>query len=93
MMVMVRGRNDLDHEVNGQYGDGNQGRAQEKLHFHQQPSDKNRYYQIIRSLSRRMATVKRLVKKICRGRTEHAEDEGPIPAQHRQDKQRQGPAA
>jgi hypothetical protein len=33
MMVMVRSRHDLDHEVNGQYGDRSQGRAQEKFHL------------------------------------------------------------
>jgi hypothetical protein len=66
--VMVRGRNDLDHEINGQCGDANQGRAQERFHF---PSNLAIdsciwYYQVIRSLSRRGATVKRLGKEIFR---------------------------
>jgi len=79
MMVTVRGRNDLDHEVNGQCGDGHQGRAQEKFHFHQQPAIGSLARLITaktlarigitksyESLGKRMATVKRLVNEIFR---------------------------
>jgi hypothetical protein len=72
MMVMVRSRNDLDHEVNGQRRNASQRRAHEELHFTSNPAIGSllliradpdiRYYQIIRSLSRDIATVKRLVK-------------------------------
>ncbi len=33
MMMMNRTRKDVDHEVSGQCGDGNQGTAQKKLHL------------------------------------------------------------
>ena len=60
MMVVVRSRHDLDHEVNGQCGDGNQGRAREKFHLssnqrldpclssYGQKPEKDQYYQVIR---------------------------------------------
>jgi hypothetical protein len=40
MMVMVRRRDDLDHKVNGQCRDANQGRAQERFHFTSKPGTK-----------------------------------------------------
>ena len=33
MMMVDRTRKDVDHEVSGQCGDGNQGTAQKKLHL------------------------------------------------------------
>ena len=91
MMVMVRGGNDLDHEVNGQYGDAEQGRTQENFHFTGNSTIGSLLFFLRQSrqvsvlpnhtkFKQAHGDCQEAVKKFPSGRSEQAENEGPIPA-------------